>query len=456
MKREKRKSRLAPSFHIVFGLHIVLLASSPASEANLSVKARVYWAHAEQRVGQPDTLFVRLEAENIPSEPLQVKLSIPPGALIENDADKIAIIGPSDWKRGEVVTSLVNQYFTYRVFPEKHLSATVSWRIRSSKLLNVEGTVEITSQNTDSLHLPLRFDFREGPPSAGIGQVPPPVPAEHEYLVGALNYPGWEPGQASGWSLLDAYPERKPALGYYDGGSVDVANWEIKWALENGVNFFVYCWYVLGDKKPAIENLFLGKSLHDGLLKSPFRDKFHFAILWCAGNSAGVTQKRLLNEFLPFWIANYFQNPGYLIIDGRPVLFVYDLDVFVAQQGGREIAKETVRLMREALVTAGFKGLWLVGEYRGTDPASFKSMEAVGFDASFPYAYGFPNPAENQIALDQIMEVAAARMRSVQSRSLPLRLFHGILNLGLIISATLGIAFPSGLIHRTSKNVWNS
>jgi len=395
----------------------------------LPLKAKVYWDHVEQRPGQTETLSLRLEAESAPEFSLRVKLGVPPGAGIENGSNRAHagwwrglwdrvfdsrqnresehVVGVADWKRGEIVSNSVKTYFIYRQVPEKRTSATVSWEIRCQQPLDAIGAIEISATGRKPLDLPVRFDFREGPQGAEIGKVPAPVPAGHDYLVGALYYPGWVPGQGSGWNLLDPYPERKPALGYHDGSSSQVSDWEIKWALENGINFFVYCWYAPFVGGPVkVGDLFLGRTLHDGLLKSRFLDKFHFAILWENSVGGSVSRERLMGDFLPFWIENYFKNPSYLIVGGKPVLFVYDVKKFVENQGGVEAAKETVRLLREALIAAGFQGLWLAGEYRGTDPAAFKNMEAIGFDASFPYCYGLPKPEEDQSALDDIMKIA--------------------------------------------------
>ena len=42
---------------------------------------------------------------------------------------------------------------------------------------------------------------------------------------------------------LHDYPERTPLMGYYDEENPEVCDWEIKWALEHGINCFIYCWY---------------------------------------------------------------------------------------------------------------------------------------------------------------------------------------------------------------------
>jgi hypothetical protein len=402
----------------------ILFASQPVLFANSSkeLKARAYWENVEQRPGQTEILFLRLEADTPPAGPLVVRLTLPPSAHVEagetgwlqNLWNKVTgretglerRVAASDWKRGKIVSNSVKTYFTYREVPEKRWSATTSWKITCQQPLDAQGSIEVSSPGSKPLHLPVRLDFREGPKALETGEIPPPQPVGHDYLVGALYYPGWVPGHGSGWNLLDPYPERKPALGYHDGSSANVSDWEIKWALENGINFFVYCWYAPFANGPVkSENLFLGQTLHDGLLKSRFLNQFHFAILW-ENSKTSASRERLLGELLPFWIENYFKNPSYLSIGGKPVLFVYDVKKFINNQGGLEAAKESVRLMREALVKAGFQGLWIAGEHRGTDAAVFKNMEAIGVDASFPYCYGFPKPAENQAALDEIMKVA--------------------------------------------------
>ncbi len=415
--------KLPPFCDVLTGTLLFAMQSVLFAQSGEALDACACWDRVEQRPGQTETLFLRLEADTIPNGPLTARLTPPPGVDVEtNNAEQLQglgskapnqnaslerKIGTSDWKRGVVVSNSVKNYFIYRELPEKHLSATVSWKIRCPQPLNAQGTMEINIPGKESIQLPVRFDFRNGPGTATSGQIPPPVPAKHDYLVGALYYPGWVPGQGSGWNLLEPFPERKPALGYHDASSPTVSDWEIKWALENGINFFALCWYApFGKGEIKAKDLFLGQTLHEGLLKSHFLDRFHFALLWENSVGEAVSRERLMNDFLPFWITNYFKNPSYLVVDGKPVLFVYDVKKFVANQGGVEEAARSVSLMRQALVNEGFQGLWLVGEYRGTDPAPFKEMADIGFDASFPYCYGVSKPKNNREAVEEIMDIA--------------------------------------------------
>lgn len=423
-----RRATLGTAFT---GLFLSTSAALRAAEQTPPVTARTYWESVEQRPGQVETLFLRLEATQVPEGTLQARLILPEGVRIapENNHwwsslwSRISGFLPAyglqkeiretDWKRGEVVTNSVKTYFSYRIVPETHPNATVSWNVLAARNVDAEGEVEISGQNIAPIRIPVKWDFRTGPQIPVAGTIPPPVPAKHDYLVGALYYPGWVPGRGSGWNLLEPFPERKPALGYHDASSPAVSDWEIKWALENGINFFALCWYApFGKGEIKAKDLFLGQTLHEGLLKSHFLDRFHFALLWENSVGEAVSRERLMNDFLPFWITNYFKNPSYLVVDGKPVLFVYDVKKFVANQGGVEEAARSVSLMRQALVNAGFQGLWLAGEYRGTDPARFKEMADIGFDAAFPYCYGLSKPKNNREAVEEIMDLARRQDRS--------------------------------------------
>jgi hypothetical protein len=70
--------------------------------------------------------------------------------------------------------------------------------------------------------------------------VPEPQPADTgRHLVGAIHCPLWNDG--SRWQSLTAFPDRKPLLGWYNEGGPEVTDWEIKWALEHGISFFLIC-----------------------------------------------------------------------------------------------------------------------------------------------------------------------------------------------------------------------
>ena len=168
--------------------------------------------------------------------------------------------------------------------------------------------------------------------------VPPPQPVKTTILVGAHNCPLWEADAPQMWDQVVQHPERTPALGFYDQANPEVADWETKWAVEHGINFFVYCWYRAG-KADAVETKY--SSAIEALLKSRYVNQFKFTIMWenqQRGGAWGVSgvssEKELLEPLTAFWITNYFRHPSYLKIDNKPLLFVYDAHRLANDLGG--------------------------------------------------------------------------------------------------------------------------
>ena len=85
-------------------------------------------------------------------------------------------------------------------------------------------------------------------------------------LVGVQSCSLWKEGDAyAGWEYVYPFRDRrKPYLGWYDEGSPEVADWEIKWQVEHGIDFELYCWYRPNDAK--------GQSIKDGILEQGIRD----------------------------------------------------------------------------------------------------------------------------------------------------------------------------------------
>jgi hypothetical protein len=187
-------------------------------------------------------------------------------------------------------------------------------------------------------------------------------------------------------------------LGFYDQANPEVADWETKWAVEHGINFFVYCWYRVG-RADAVETKY--SSAIEALLKSRYVNQFKFTIMWenqqrgAAWGASGVSnEKELLEPLTAFWITNYFLQPSYLKIDNKPVLFVYDAYRLAADLGGVTNVPKAFDQMRAACRRAGFAGLYLLVEYRGLDPRELQFRKDMGFDYTFAYVWPISKPQE--------------------------------------------------------------
>ncbi|OPZ25474.1 MAG: hypothetical protein BWZ02_02444 [Lentisphaerae bacterium ADurb.BinA184] len=252
--------------------------------------------------------------------------------------------------------------------------------------------------------------------------VPAPDLPTSDYLIGAHYFPGWKHGDHWGWSKIEPFPERKPLLGWYDEDNPEVADWEVKWALEHGIQFFVYCWY--RDKARMGEPMSdagqrHGHAIHQGLFRSTHGNRLRFAIMWECHN-AGVAQdeRDLLDNLLPYWADTYFSRPNYLRLNGMPVLFVYSyyaLDRIAQPFGGEANLARVFERLRAAAVRRGFPGLVLPFEYRETHAEGLRRLRQAGADMAFAYCWHTPQrrPTAAEAIAHQLAALRAWREAAV-------------------------------------------
>lgn len=132
-----------------------------------------------------------------------------------------------------------------------------------------------------------------------------------------------------------------------------------------------------------------------------------FTIMWenQSKGKAGVSNEEdLMKNLLPFWMENYFKRTNYLVVDNKPVLFIYRPEFLVEDLGSIEKVRSAFDKMRQASRNEGFDGLWLLGEYRGTDPKHLELMKSLGLDYTFAYCWHVTNSPGPQEAIDAQMD----------------------------------------------------
>jgi hypothetical protein len=358
---------------------------------------------------QPDTPLVRAERavnlvaslKNTTSAPLQVEATLFP-------PEQVLVVGATP-----DASLSVPKTFQLAIDPGRQ--QTVSWPILAKIPGEQKFPIQVTLGAQPLAESSLTLDFLPPVAERKLAYVPPPQPAPTKLLIGALDCPLWErltpaelaklhrplaPGETVGypWSAVVPHPERTPALGFYDQRNPEVADWEIKWALDHGISYFVYCWYRQGKSVPI--QMKFGGAIHDGLFKSRYGDQFKFAIMWTnvGKEEMGIKDEHdLLQNLFPFWIKNYFQRGNYLKIDNKPLLFVYTPNILIKQLGGVAGVRHAFDAMRAQARAAGFDGLYLLGEYRGQDARELALMKQLGLDYTFAYCWnilGSPAPAD--------------------------------------------------------------
>ena len=191
----------------------------------------------------------------------------------------------------------------------------------------------------------------------------------------------WEKGIGE-WEVIQQgdprypghYQPRQPLWGYeMDDDPVVVEKW-IRTALKYGVNTFIYDWYWYSTED-GYSGPYLESALDEGFLKAPSHKKMNFYIMWANHDVKynywnyhkwGDREDRLFNpdvdwsqfkQVVSRIISQYFHEPGYVKIDGCPVLGIFSVDNFVRSFGSLDEAARAMDYFREEVRKAGFPGL---------------------------------------------------------------------------------------------------
>ena len=287
-----------------------------------------------------------------------------------------------------------------------------TWEVEADRAVHADFALEVRSGDNVVAKAALAMEFLPAIEPVRSSYIPEPQPVKTSLLIGAHHCPLWEAEKPEMWDNILKHPERVPALGFYDQKSPEVSDWETKWAVEHGVSFFIYCWYRTSQGGP-VQTMF-SSAIHDGLQKSRFRKQMKYTIMWenqSRGKAGVADEKDLMENLLPYWMEHYFQDPSYLVVDNRPVLFIYRPEFLVQDLGGAEKVAAALEKMRQACKAKGFDGLTILGEYRGLDPNHLRLMKGLGLDYTFAYVWyvgGSPTPAEAiRSQMDQIRKTQA-------------------------------------------------
>ncbi|MEC0229592.1 glycoside hydrolase family 99-like domain-containing protein [Paenibacillus alba] len=248
----------------------------------------------------------------------------------------------------------------------------------------------IEGANRGSMSLDDILLYHEAAEPQDYVPAPVTVPPSGE-LVGTQACSLWREGQHLGWDRINPYPERVPYLGFYDEGNPEVADWEIKWMAEHGIDFQMYCWYrPTGTEGKPIKEPRLGAALHDGYFNAKYSNKADFMIMWEASSSKVSGSADFRNNVVPYWMEYYFKDPRYVVIDNKPVIGIFSYSGLKRNFGGTAAGvKAEVDYLRKACRDAGFDDVIILISNSSADPAVIEEMKTeAGLDAMFSYSWG--------------------------------------------------------------------
>ena len=204
-----------------------------------------------------------------------------------------------------------------------------------------------------------------------------------DYVLGMNMCSLWHTGSHVGWDVITPYPEIKPVLGYYDEGLPEVADWEIKFMLEAGIDFQLYCWYS-SQREAPIKTTGLSEAIHDGYFNCKYSEMSRFALLWEAANAAHPASLEAFKRyFVPYWIEQFFTDDRYMRIDNKAVMAVFGTWQLIRDFGSPAGVREAFDYLRSEIKKLSYDDLIIM-----SCGGPSKEVRDCGFDAAYAYNWG--------------------------------------------------------------------
>ena len=243
---------------------------------------------------------------------------------------------------------------------------------------------------------------------------PPVLPTRKKDVYTGMNICSlWREGSHYGWENIVNFPENMPILGPYDEGLPEVADWEIKYMLEHGLDCQFYCWYGNQSGAPFVKTN-LSDAMENGHFYAKYGDMMSFALIWEASNSKSLTSLDDFKKYyVPYWIDHFFSDHRYFRIDGVAMLAIFGLGRLVKDLGGADKVKECIEYLRGELIKIGYKGLAVISN---TPPCN-DSVNS-GMSASYAYHWGYLgfNPEHQKSSMKN--QISTGRLHVVPTVSM--------------------------------------
>ena len=314
------------------------------------------------RAGRPATLVLKLVnrgGESTGSDLHIAELSLPAG---------VSVVDDGDWRKIETLETF----------------AAVSHYIQIQSRQPIAGEVAVTLAGQGAPAKPLtgKLEFTQPLGLARADYVPEPRPVKSDYDIGAFYFPGWE-SEAKWKRVAEPAPERKPVLGWYEEGNPECVDWQIKWAVEHGINFFLVDWYWHSGTR-RLEHWV------NAFKQARYRRYLKWAMMWANHNRPGSHSEADMREVAKYWVKSYFNMPEYMRIDGKPVVMIWSPANLRRDLGADDGGKRALSIAREVAKEAGYPGIYFVAmkwPEASTDPALIRELANDGYDMTSIYHY---------------------------------------------------------------------
>ncbi|MDR0704030.1 MAG: glycoside hydrolase family 99-like domain-containing protein [Planctomycetaceae bacterium] len=166
--------------------------------------------------------------------------------------------------------------------------------------------------------------------------------------------------------MVEEFPEREPLWGWRDD-TQEIMERQIDLAADNGVDFFLFCWYWHDNKGTinieAIENAPLHTSM-ELYLTAKNKKRLKYSLLIANHRDFEILGNENWESAVKYW-SKFFKDPQYIKVDGKPLVVLFGT-------GDNAITNEQIAKMQETAKKEGFKdGLAIAGCYESAKQKAF-------------------------------------------------------------------------------------
>jgi hypothetical protein len=178
-----------------------------------------------------------------------------------------------------------------------------------------------------------------------------------EPIVGAYYYP-WYGSYSGGHSVNQSLrghltPQQPPSVGIYSNRSSETITAHIDQSHRGNIDFWALSWW----GPQSAENTTIRSSILTHARIAELRYAIHYESTGRLGTFASPNFSNLIPDFR-YLASNYFQDPNYLKIDGRPVVFMYLTRAYFNSQASRD----AVAALRAAITSEFQVNPYIVGD----------------------------------------------------------------------------------------------
>ncbi|NUQ01890.1 MAG: glycoside hydrolase family 99-like domain-containing protein, partial [Armatimonadetes bacterium] len=216
-------------------------------------------------------------------------------------------------------------------------------------------------------------------------------------------FPGWATGAR--WEPIDRVaPQRRPVLGWYDESSPEVVDWQIKWAVEHGVSFFLVDWYWSAGNTNLMHWL-------EALDQARYKNQLQWAVMWANHNAPNTHSEADWRKVTQFWIDHYLKQPNYLKVNGKPAVYLWSPHNIRRDLGGSEAVKKLFAMSQEMAQAAGLPGITFVAMNEGEGEAAARQLAAETYAGNATYHWWSDAPNRASDSRNYSYELVAERSR---------------------------------------------